>query len=230
MSKHLLLSFSSFHVASDPQNKREEEYAICYEQLLRVLPDDFVCRFIDNTTNDISDIKNERLKNALAETPSILYNNNVGETNKGLGELDMLVRAKKLLDFSDYKTISYLTGRRILTCPYVFDKTRETEKDAIMSNPCIYSIMSGIAHPLGENLYNDMFFSMSSEVMTQYCTYCENILKNESFGLGSEQVLYNFINEKKIDFEWIEHLGFIRNDWEPSGNEYTRQEGNAQWI
>ncbi len=227
---HLLLCFSSFHVDSDLNNNREEEYAICYEQLLRVLPDDFTCRFIDNTTNNINDIKNERLKNLLANNPSILYNNNVGKTNKGLGELDMLVRAKKLLDFSDYETISYLTGRRILTCPYVFDKTRETKQDAIMSNPPVYSLMTGTPYPMGKNLYNDMFFSMSSKVMVQYCIYCENILKNGSSGLGSEQILYNFINENKIDFEWIEHLGFIRNDWELSGNEYTRQEGNAQWI
>ncbi len=230
MTKHLLLCFSSFHVDTDPNNKREEEYAICYEQLLRVLPSDFNCRFIDNTTNNISDIKNERLKNVLAGTPSILYDNNVGKTNKGLGELDMLVRAKKLLDFLDYKTISYHSGRKIVTCPYVFDKTRETKKDAMLSNPPIYSLMTGTPYPMGKNLYNDMFFSMGSEVMLQYCVYCETILKNGSSGLGSEQILYNFINENQIDFEWIEHLGFIRNDWELSGNGYTRQEGNAQWI
>ena len=230
MRKHLLLSFSSFHVGSDPQNKREEEYAICYEQLLRVLPDDFVCRFIDNTTDNISDIKNERLKNVLAETPSILYNNNVGKTNKGLGELHMLVRAKKLLNFSDYKTISYLTGRRIITCPYVFDKTKENKKEAMISNPPIYSLQTGQPYPTGVNLYNDMFFSMKSEVMVRYCQYAESILERGSSGLGSEQILYNFINENSIDYEWIEHLGFIRNDWEMTSREYTRQKGNAQWI
>ncbi len=39
--ENLLLCFSSFHVDSDPSNMREEEYAICYEQLLRVLPSNF---------------------------------------------------------------------------------------------------------------------------------------------------------------------------------------------
>jgi hypothetical protein len=32
--------------------------------------------------------------------------------------------------------------------------------------------------------------------------------------LGSEQLLYNFINENKIEYEWLNWLGLIRNDWE----------------
>ena len=62
MPDNLVLVFSSFHVDSDPNREREEEYAICYEQLLRVLPENFTVLFCDNTVSDISELKNERLK------------------------------------------------------------------------------------------------------------------------------------------------------------------------
>ena len=31
--------------------------------------------------------------------------------------------------------------------------------------------------------------------------------------LGSEQLLYNFVTENKIEYEWLTWLGIIRNDW-----------------
>jgi hypothetical protein len=31
-------------------------------------------------------------------------------------------------------------------------------------------------------------------------------------------LLYNFINENKIDYEWLEWLGLIRNDRNITGN------------
>jgi hypothetical protein len=229
MKTNLVLAFSSFHVDSDPNYEREEEYALCYEQLLRVLPENFTVLFCDNTVSDVSELKNERLKNVLKSNLKMFYNNNVGTTNKGLGELDMLVTAMKKITFSSYETISYLTGRRIITCPYVFDKMTNLKKDAIMSNPPIYSINTGNEYPSGEKLYNDMFFGMKSSLMIEYAKFVETLICKPTH-LGSEQFLYKFVNEVGVDFEWIESLGFIRNDWQQTSSEYTREQGNAQWI
>ena len=106
MPDNLVLVFSSFHVDSDPNREREEEYAICYEQLLRILPKKFNALFCDNTISDLSDLKNERLKNVLKNKLKMFYNNNIGKTNKGLGELDMLVTARSKIMFSFYDSVS----------------------------------------------------------------------------------------------------------------------------
>jgi hypothetical protein len=31
---------------------------------------------------------------------------------------------------------------------------------------------------------------------------------------GSEQNLFDFVQENSIDFEWVKWIGLIRNDWE----------------
>ena len=36
--------------------------------------------------------------------------------------------------------------------------------------------------------------------------------------IGSEYNLYDFINEKSIDYDWLEWLGMVRNDWESNKN------------
>jgi len=68
-------------------------------------------------------------------------------------------------------------------------------------------------------LYNDMFFSMKSKTMVDYANYAmEYVRSDSSQHLGSEQLLYNFINENKIQCEWLKWLGIIRNDWERNRN------------
>ena len=106
MPDNLVLVFSSFHVDSDPNREREEEYAICYEQLLQVLPENFTVLFCDNTVSDISELKNERLKNVVKDKLKMFYNDNIGKTNKDLGELDMLVKARSKILFSFYDSVS----------------------------------------------------------------------------------------------------------------------------
>ena len=226
---NLLLVFSSFNVSSDPNNDREEEYAICYEQLLRVLPNYFTVLFVDNTVNDISELKNERLKTVIADKLKFFLDDNIGETNKGFGELDMLVKARSKIIFSYYDSVSYLSGRKLITCPYVFEKALGMQSDALISNPPIYNLESGHPYPSGQNLFNDMFFSMKSLVMQAYADYAKGIIYKPT-QQGSEQVLYDFITKNKINYETIDFLGFIRNDWETSGSKYTKNYGNVQWI
>ena len=230
MKKYLLLVFSSFHVFSDPTNLREEEYVFCYEQLLRIKPLNFDICFIDNTSENIESINNEKLKKILNENKYILYNNNIGVINKGLGELDMLKRSSELISFDDYSFIGYLTGRKLITCNYIFDKMLSLEKKALISNPPIIRIYDGKVSPPTPNLYNDMFFAMDPQTIKQYIQFAIPFLNGIINNVGSEQILYEFINQNNISYEWMNSLGFIRNDWNTNSSMYNTDYKNFQFC
>lgn len=230
--RHLVLCFSSFVIPRDISRLRMEEYAICYEQLKRVLPNNFHLVFVDNTVSSIGEINNNRLVKALGDSSCLFYNYNVGLYNKGLGELQMMMTAENKLDFTSYKNIVYLTGRRFITCPYVFERTDRLDGDILVGNQPIINPFSGVEYPSGINMFGDMFFSMSSKKMIEYCRYVKTLFNREtSLDMGSEQILYSFINQHNYEFEEIKHLGFVRNDWElvdPSS--YSRRVENFQVI
>ena len=55
--------------------------------------------------------------------------------------------------------------------------------------------------------------------MVEYAQYSmEQLNTNLSKHIGSEDNLYNFVQENNIDYEWVDWLGIIRNAWEISGN------------
>ena len=99
-----------------------------------MLPANFSLVFVDNTLDNKNTLYtlNRRLYDVVNNTACIFYNNNIGTANKGLGELDMLIKARHLLDFSAYNKIGYLTGRRFITCPYVFDRTENCKKKILI--------------------------------------------------------------------------------------------------
>ena len=235
VNKNLILCFSSIHVNSDVSRNREIEYQICYEQLVRVVPDNYDIVYLDNTMDSPEDLSynvNE-LKHILNNNEHLFRNNNLGAGgNKGMGELEMLITASENYKFENYDKICYLTGRRIITCPYVFDKTNDLKEEALISNPPIFQVINGHEHPTNHELYNDMFFAMKSKTMMGYVEHSRNNLQNNiNNGIGSEQNLFRFINENKISYEWLNQLGFIRNDWEMfSRNSYTRNVENMQWT
>lgn len=228
--KNLLLTFSSFHVSSDKTFEREKEYFICYDQLLRLLPKSFDVYFIDNTSQNLESIKNNNLKQLLASNNFFSYDYNLGQINKGLGELEMLSRAKNIINFSNYKNISYLTGRRIITCPYIFEKTDAMIKEALISNPPLIRVCDGHVYESDKTSYNDMFFSMKSDIMHKYIDFSQRFLSVDNREIGSEQILYKFVNEQKISYEWLEFLGMIRNDWNQYTKTYTRNYENFQYC
>ena len=229
--KNLILAFSSFLTDRDPNRARLNEYAICYEQLHRVLPANFSLVFVDNTLDNknILYTLNRRLHDVVNNTACIFYNKNIGTTNKGLGELDMLIKARHLLDFSAYNKIGYLTGRRFITCPYVFDKTENCKKKILVGSQHFVNAYTGAVNPLTPNCFEDMYFSMDGDVMNEYVNYAISNL-NPAPGVGSEQILHSFVQNSKYEYEELKHLGFIRNDWERWGgavpNQYTRELNN----
>ena len=234
VEKNLILCFSSIHVHSDNENNREIEYQMCYEQLLRIVPNNFDIIFLDNTMDSVESLspRVSKLKSIISNNIHLFRNYNIGaQGNKGMGELEMLLTAFDKFSFDEYEKICYFTGRRIVTCPYVFDKTNTLNKDALMSNPPLLQIMTGQEHPVNPELYNDMFFSMKTDTMKKYVEYTKNNLENNiKNGIGSEQNLFRFVNENNIQYEWLNSLGFIRNDWEMFTHQYSSTKNNMQWI
>jgi hypothetical protein len=218
--KNLALAFCSLRPVQLPKevcDARENEYLICLKQLLRVLPESFDLLVCENTIDNPEQIKNQELKDFLSEMEmcAIGSEGNIGTTNKGMGELLMLKTALEETNLDNYKNVSYITARRFFTCPYVFERTESLEKQALLSNPDFSFLNGKFGETYKDGLYNDMFFSMKTSVMVDYANYTiKYIEENPNPSLGSEQLLYNFVNENKIEYEWLKWLGIIRNDWE----------------
>jgi len=222
--KNLALAFCSIRpqqLSEEVCDYREQEYLVCLKQLERVLPDSFDFLICENTVDSEDQIKNQELKEYLlnSEMISVGSESNIGTTNKGMGELLMLKSALNETDIDSYENISYVTARRLYTCPYVFERTERLEKQALISNPDVVFLDGKFFETSKTSLYNDMFFSMKSQIMLEYADYCIDYINSSTLrDLGSEQLLFNFINENKIDYEWLEWLGLIRNDWERNKN------------
>ena len=215
--KHLLFASASFHISNYNYLVRENEYYFCLKQLLRVIPTNFEIVVCDNSIQTINELQSIELKNELQKVKFIILNRNIGSSNIGMGELDELIYVHDNIDFKKYDKIVYFTLRKIVTNPYVFEKVNMMNKNALISNPAFLHVRNNFTFNYSEptpNLYNDMFFSLSSQLMINYVQYSkERINYNLQNGVGSEQNLFNFINENKIDYEWLDILGFLRIDY-----------------
>ena len=142
--------------------------------------------------------------------------------NKGVGELMQLKKALDQVDIDNYNNIAYVTARGFFTCPYVFEKTENLQKQALLSNPDFAFLNGNFEESYKGELFNDQFFSMKSETMLDYANYSMDKLQYLSDNhIGSEYNLYNFVKENNISYEWLEWLGRIRNDWERTGTPYN---------
>lgn len=217
--KNLALAFCSIRPTQLQEfvcDVREQEYLIYLCQLKRVLPKSFDLVVCDNTIDEKHTIKNNSLKKFLDSNEVMLTGSesNTGTTNKGRGELLMLKNALSKIGLSNYKNVSYITARRFFTCPYVFEKTESLKKQALISNPDFAFLNGDFKESEKRGMYNDMFFSMNTDVIYDYADYAMSVAES----IGSEQTLYNFINTRGIEYEWLDWLGLIRNDWESNRN------------
>lgn len=234
--KNLALVFCSLRPANldlKKNNLRELEYLYCLEQLQRVIPKNFDMLICENTIDNVEDIKNDDLRLLLLKNNTFftgsVYNN---FKNIGWGELLMLYNSLKKFPTSKYKFISYISARKIYTCPYVFEKTNTLKKNALISNPdFLYLDGKYLENPKG--LYNTMFFSMKRKFMIKYAHFAHEIIqKKKSFirynlirkkPAGSEQILFEFIKKTKVSYEYIDWLGIVRyqnNDKNDSSIKY----------
>ena len=119
----------------------------------------------------------------------------------------------------DYENIAYVTGRQFYTCPYVFERTERLEKDALLSYPDFVFLDGRVQENEKGKLFNDMFFSMKSDKMVMYADYSiQQMDYNLQNQIGSEYNLYDFVERNNIEYEWLDFLGLIRNDWQRNNN------------
>ena len=215
--KNLIFCSAAFHIPHYSHDIRENEYYYCLKQLKRMLPENFTIVVCDNTVKNVSDIENQQLRELLETVVFLCLERNIGTQNIGMGELDELIYTSEKINFNDYDKIIYFTLRKIVTNPWIFEKVNAMKKDALICNPEFLHLNNNLNFrfsPATPNLYNDMFFCLSSKLMLDYVEYSKNnikfCLKNR---IGSEQNLYNFINGKKIDYEFLDCLGLIRIDY-----------------
>jgi hypothetical protein len=218
--KNLAIAFCSFRpeqYRKELYRHREEEYSICLAQLARVLPQSYDLVVVNNTEQP----QDEHLLQICRVLDFIEISDNQGTKNKGVGELDMLEKTLKILpskgiNISEYEHITWTTGRKIFTCPYVFERTENLQ--ALISNPDFLYLDGRLEETEKNNLYNDMIFSMKTSVMLDYSKYSVSRLEfMVANSIGSEQNLYSFIKDNNISYEWLDFLGILRNDWERNG-------------
>ena len=168
--KNLALAFCSLRpvqLSKEVCDAREDEYLICLKQLKRVLPDSFDLLVCENTIDDPEQLKNTELKELLSDTEmcTVGSEGNIGTRNKGMGELLMLKTALDQTDLDQYENISYISARKVFTCPYVFERTERLEKSALISNPDFLFLDGRLTESSKGPLFNDMFFSMKRKFM-----------------------------------------------------------------
>lgn len=220
MKKNLVFCSASFHIPSYAHDVRENEYHICLFQMLRMIPNNYDIVVCDNTVTCVQDLQCEKLRQIFTSNPNIqilFLERNIGTHNIGMGELDELIYTSTQIDFTKYDKIVYFTLRKIMTNPYLFEKVNAISKDALVSNPGFLFFEKNntftYKHSI-PNLFNDMFFAMSSPLMLQYIEYSRaHIAYNLKNNIGSEQNLHHFIKYYHIDCEFLESLGLIRIDY-----------------
>ena len=212
--KNLAIAFCSFRPEQYPQelySYRENEYLNCLTQLKRIMPSSYDLIIANNTEPP------ENLQLKSIETFQV--KGNLGTQNMGVGEIDMLNKVMDGIDVFNYDHISWTTGRKLFTCPYVFERTESLKKESLISNPDFLYLNGRLEESAKNGLYNDMFFSMKTPMMVKYKEYSKSKMEYMiSNSVGSEQNLYCFIQENKVSYEWLNFLGIVRNDWRRDGN------------
>jgi hypothetical protein len=220
--KNLALIFCSIRpeqLSSTVCDYRELEYYKTVSQLYRIIPESFDKVVVENTINHPEEIKNTEAREFFSELEiiSLGSDSNTGTTNKGCGELLMLSEALKQLDLTDYENVSYVTGRRLWTCPYSFERTEASKGAVVVQNCHVY--FNGTVRCNEKDNFNDTYFSMKTNDMIEYSSYSMAKMNYlSSHRVSSEINLYDFIHENNISYEILEWIGIVRNEWERSGN------------
>jgi hypothetical protein len=219
-SRHVLFFFMSIHprgIKGLAAKRRIADYAQSIRQTSNFLNGrDWKIIFCDNTLqpDDLDEFVYS--SGASGNFLNMSVEQNLGQKNKGLGELDMLTRGaerfKNILDAAE--TISYFTGRHLMTNLYLIEKTESLKRKALISNPNFIGLDGRLALASEQpGLINDMFFSMKSQELFRYIEYFKALIGNSvDVEVGSEQILHSFIVETGIEYEWLPALGILRRE------------------
>tara|TARA_Y100000816_G_C26058186_1_gene555457 strand:- start:384 stop:1121 length:738 start_codon:yes stop_codon:yes gene_type:complete len=237
--KNLIFASASFHPTrknvlfnKKEIHEREKEYFLCFEQLLRVVPDSFEIYIVDNSINDSSDLFDDNFK-LLLDDLNIFYTKkgiNKKITNIGVEELNQLIYLSEKINFENYSKICYFTSRRFVTNPYVFEKTEALKNDVLLSNPDFIYLDGHVTVSEKKGMYNDMFFAMQSNIMLDYINFSKQRLDYlEKNMINSESNLYDFVSEYNLSKEFLKFLGFLRYDYFTRRKHSRRLKNNLKY-
>ena len=103
---------------------------------------------------------------------------------------------------------------RFITNPYVFERTENLNKDALLSNPDFTYLDGEIVPSEKIGMFNDMFFAMKLETIVKYIEFSKKQIDYMDKNMvSSENNLYNFISEENVEYEYLDFLGFLRYDY-----------------
>ncbi len=198
--------------------KRDKMYALCLENLKRMLATrpNWDVIVVENTLAEGARFSRTRFGQSAATLPRVLVTENTGRLNKGVGELDMLHQVSRLHPFESYDSVSYFSGRRLMTCPYVLERTENAAGTVVLGNPDFLGLDGQILHSEKDGMFADMFFSMPPDAIQKYIAFFSAKRQSAiSRGTGSEQLLYEFITSHGLEYDWLDCYGFVR--FEPPG-------------
>jgi hypothetical protein len=223
MKKNLILCFSSLRPSqynSSMLEQREKNYDLALEWLLKSIPNNWDIIYNDNTLSSLHDLKNESLKKRLQnERIKLIFQKvNEGSKNKGAGEHDMCRKSFIKINPEEYNWVSYFTARHIIPNSCYFDKLEKEFDDyeCVMSNPKFYYLNNFEIVPSSAGLYNDMLFSMKSNVFRRFIDHIDVELLKEQHK-NSENHLYEFVAGNGLKTFELESLGILRNDHQSHG-------------
>lgn len=223
MKKNLILCFSSLRPSqynSSMLEQREKNYDLALEWLLKSIPNNWDIIYNDNTLSSLNDLKNESLKKRLQNEriKLIFHKSNEGSKNKGAGEHDMCKNSFLEINPNDYEWISYFTARHIIPNSWYFDKIEKdlSNYECVMSNPKFYYLNNFISVSCASGSYNDMLFSMKSNIFNEFIAHIDvELLKAQH--KNSENHLYEFVAGNGLKTFELESLGILRNDHQSHG-------------
>lgn len=221
--KNLIFASAAFH----PQRsnllfnkkeiqERENDYLFCLTQLYKVVPKNFDIYIVDNSLINSDSLFSKDLKSFI-DKKNVFYTREPKSKkikNIGVQELKQLFYLHQNIDFNSYSKVCYLTARRFITNPYVFERTENLNKDALLSNPDFTYLDGEIVPSEKIGMFNDMFFAMKLETIVKYIEFSKKQIDYMDKNMvSSENNLYNFISEENVEYEYLDFLGFLRYDY-----------------
>ncbi len=220
--KTLIYGWASYKIPDktgvDPENlDRQTLYAISLRQLLASAPKDTGIVIADNTVSKVSELHpvlQKELQDPRITRLVLVDQNTVGLKNVGMGEhatcLEAIRQTQDIIP--NYDWLVYYTSRQVMSFPLLFQYLQKhADKQAIVGATSHF-YPDGSELPCAPGNFNDMLFAMKRDVFLRYVQSMDPA-KNAALGLNSEQCLYRFIMDNKIDFAEIHHWGLFRYDY-----------------
>lgn len=213
--RNLIIFFASVSLKTLSRRRNRERdalYAMCLAQLKRVVgKTSWEILVAENTLGNASRFGASLLGEEARGLRTVVLSENRGSRNKGLGEIDMLLRVTREIELTDFSNVAYFSGRRLMTSPYLLRMAEDHEGSILAGNPPFLYLDGEYSPPSDGPMLADMFFTMPPQLMIKYAESClSQIQAGLRRGIGSEQLLFQFLMRENLSYVPIYNYGFVR--------------------